>query len=80
VGSYSTTTLNGFKYFLIMIDDATKATWIFHMKSKFEVWQLILFFYTMVQTQFGINIKAIRSDNAMEFKIPDFYNSHGIIH
>ena len=36
--------------------------------------------FDIVQTQFGINIKAIRSNNAMEFKMLDFYNSRGIIH
>ena len=36
-GPYSTPILDGFKYFLIVMDDATKATWLFFMRSKFEV-------------------------------------------
>ena len=34
---YSTPILDGFKYFLIVMDDATKATWLFFLRSKFEV-------------------------------------------
>ena len=50
------------------------------MKSKSEVRQLFYSFYTMVHTQFGLKIKAIRTDNAKEFDMFDFLNSHGIIH
>ena len=33
----------------------------------------------MILTQFGIKIKSIRSDNALEFSIPEFYSSNGIV-
>ena len=61
-GPYSTPTLDGFKYFLIVVDDATRATWLFLMKSKSEARQLFYSFYTMVHTQFGLKIKAIRTE------------------
>ena len=79
-GPYSTPTLEGFKYFLTMVDDSTRATWIFFMKSKSEVRQLITSFYTMIHTQFGVKIKSVRTNNAMEFHMPEFYSSNGIIH
>lgn len=34
----------------------------------------------MVLTQFGTKIESIRSNNALEFNMPDFYNSNGIVH
>ena len=79
-GPYPTPTLDGFKYFLTMVDDATKATWLFLTKSKYEVRQLVQSFYIMVHTQFALKIKAIRIDNAKEFDMPDFLSSNGIIH
>ena len=77
---FSVLTSNGHKYFLTIVDDASKATWIFLLKSKSNVRPLIVSFYNMILTQFGTKIKAIRSDNALEFSIPEFYNSNGIIH
>ena len=50
------------------------------MKSKSDVRPLFLSFYTMVAAQFGQNIKSIRTNNAKEFDMSDFLNSHGIIH
>ena len=49
-GPYSTPTLNGFKYLLTVVDDATRATWVYLMKSKSEVRPLITSFYSMVLT------------------------------
>lgn len=78
---FSTSTMEGFKYFLTIVNDATKkATWIFLMKSKSEVRPLVISFYIMVNTQFRTKIKSIRSDNALEIKISNFYASNGIIH
>ena len=62
------------------MDDATQATWLFIMKSKSDVRPLFQSFYTMVATQVSQNIKSIRINNAKEFDMSDFLNSHGIIH
>ena len=79
-GPFSILTSNGYKYFLTIVDDASRATWIFLLKAKSDVRTLIVSFYNMILTQFGTKIKAIRSDNTLEFSILDFYNSNGIIH
>ena len=65
--------------FFTVVDDATKATWLFLMRSKSKVRQLFHSFYAIVSTQFGLKIKTIRTNNAKEFDMPDFLNSHGII-
>ena len=66
-GPYSIPTLDGYEYFLTIMDDATRATWLFLMKSKSNVRPLFQSFYTMVATQFSQNIKSIRTDNAKKF-------------
>ena len=73
-------TSNGHKYCLTIVDDASRATWVFLLKEKFEVRPLIVSFYNMILTQFGTKIKSIRSDNALEFSFNDFYSSKGIVH
>ena len=50
------------------------------MKAKLDVKHLLISFYNMIYTQFDTSIKVIRSDNAFEFSLPDFYNAHGIVH
>ena len=50
------------------------------MKSKTETRPLLISFYNMICTQFHISIKAIRTDNAQEFFLKDFYANHGIVH
>ena len=72
--------MDGYKYFLTIVDDTTRATWLFLMKSKYDVRTLFQSFYAVVVTQFSQHIKAIRTDNAKEFAMTDFLSSHGIIH
>lgn len=79
-GPFSIPTTAGHKYFLTLVDDATRATWLLLMKAKFEAKVLLVSFYNMVCIQFGTKIKAFRFDIALEFKLPEFYSDHDIIH
>ncbi|XP_075648676.1 uncharacterized protein LOC142619463 [Castanea sativa] len=51
-------THDSFRYFLTIVDDATRSTWIYLMKSKSETRPLLISFYKMISTQFHTNIKA----------------------
>ena len=79
-GPFAKSTHDGFKYFLTIVDDATRSTWVYLMKSKTETRHLLISFYKMIFTQFQTKIKVIRTDNAHEFFLKDFYAQHGIIH
>jgi hypothetical protein len=50
------------------------------MQSKSEARKLLHNFIKLVQTQFNVTIKTIRSDNGAEFSCPSFYETLGIIH
>ncbi|RDX68303.1 hypothetical protein CR513_52729, partial [Mucuna pruriens] len=53
------------------------------MKSKFETRSNLknfVNFVSLVQTQFNVTIKTIKSDNRSEFNWPNFCNDLGIIH
>ena len=57
----------GFKYFVIFVDDCSRATWVYFMKQKSEVVDKFILFYKMIQTQFQTSIKILRSDNGGKF-------------
>ena len=73
-------THDGFRYFLTIVDDATRSTWVYLMKSKTETRPLLISFHNMIFTQFQSHIKVIRTDNAQEYFLKDFYAQHGIVH
>ena len=79
-GPFSVPTTARHRYFLTIVDNASRATWIFLLRAKSEVRPLITSFYNMVHAQFNTSIKSIRIDNALEFNMVDFYSSKGIIH
>jgi Integrase core domain/gag-polypeptide of LTR copia-type len=73
----------GYKYFITFIDDKSRATWLYLLKSKKEVPTIFKNFYTMIENQFGTTIKVLRSDNGTEYtnnEFQVFLQSKGISH
>jgi len=79
-GSISIYSIDGYKYFLTIVDDYSRFTWILFLKNKIEVRPLLQDFITFTENQFSCKLKKIRSDNGKEFLFNDFYNSKGIFH
>ena len=79
-GSYHEPSTSGAKYFLTIVDDFTRCTWVYLMVQKSEARKFLINFIQMIETQFDARIKTIRSDNGHEFNMPDFYSSKGIVH
>jgi hypothetical protein len=79
-GPISTKSIHGYSYFLTIVDDYSRFTWIMLMKSKAETRQKLIDFVNLIDTQHNTKIKIIRSDNGVEFTMPTFYASKGIIH
>ncbi|KAI3680226.1 hypothetical protein L2E82_50551 [Cichorium intybus] len=80
-GGYRTFSLTHGSYFLTIVDDYSRAVWVYIMKHKYEASEYLISFYNLVQTQFKKNIKRIRCDNGGEFtsnRMKDFYADHGI--
>jgi hypothetical protein len=78
--SCSTNAYDVSRYFLTLVDDLSRTTWVYLLQTKSEIRKCIESFYHLVETQFNYKIKNIRSDNGIEFKMSDFYNEKGIIH
>jgi hypothetical protein len=79
-GPMATSSINGSKLFLTIVDDCTRFTWVHLMQHKSQTASIIHSFSNMVQTQFKTKIKCIRSDNGSEFHMKDFFSTQGIIH
>ena len=79
-GPCSTTSIHGHKYFLTIVDDHTRFVWVLPMSSKAETQSLLQGFIKSVERQFDTKVKAIRSDNGVEFIMSHFFQATGIIH
>ncbi|GJW82057.1 ribonuclease H-like domain-containing protein [Tanacetum coccineum] len=82
-GSYKVTSSEGFRYFLTVVDDYTRAVWVYLIKSKDEVSHFVIIFYNLIENQFKRKIKVFRSDNGIEFvnqTVNKFCADKGIIH
>jgi hypothetical protein len=66
-GKYHTASHNGAHYFLTIVDDYTRCTWVYLMKDKTETVPNLINFCNMVKRQFNVNVRRIRSDNGTEF-------------
>ena len=73
-------TVNGHKYFLTIIDDCTRSTQVYLMKSKSEIRPILQSFYLMIKNQFAKSIKVFRTNNGLDFQMVDFFKLNGSIH
>ncbi|GJZ23859.1 putative RNA-directed DNA polymerase [Tanacetum coccineum] len=82
-GPYKVTSKEGFRLFLTVVDDYTRAVWVYMLKSKDEVFDCILVFYNLLKNQFGKSVKVFRRDNGTEFTnktFETFCANNGIVH
>ena len=52
----------GLRYFVHLVDDHTRFTWIFFIKNKSDVSQVFYNFNNFIERQFQTKIKAFHSD------------------
>ena len=57
----------GFRYFITLVDDFSRMTWIYFMKNRFEVFSHFSAFCAEIKIQFNVSIHILRSDNAKEY-------------
>ena len=71
------------RWFVSLINDYTRVTWTFLLKQKSDVSIVIPNFHSMVQNQFGVQIKSFRIDNARDYFnqiLSPYFQSQGILH
>jgi len=68
----STRSLRGYEYFVTFINDHSRKTWIYFLKTKGEVFNCFQEFKALVQNTMGKKIKVLRMDNGGEYTDNDF--------
>ena len=74
--------LGGFSYYVCFVDDFSRYTWLYFMRSHFDILSIYRQFTEMIHTQFGRRIKVFRSDGAREYLSTAFralLSSHGTL-
>ena len=69
-------------YIFNIIYRASKYIWLYTIKYKLDIYDIIINFYNIILTQFNINIKEAHLDNTKEFKsfkLSSFCNSKGLL-
>lgn len=83
-GPYRTPSYSGvFFFFFTIVDDYSRATWVYLMRHKSDSYYFITTFCTMMHTHFGIKVQQFLSDNGLEFtstRMTDFFHKNGILH
>nr|XP_016485312.1 PREDICTED: uncharacterized protein LOC107805752 [Nicotiana tabacum] len=71
------------RYFLTLVDDCSRYTWLFLLPTKVEVVVALRSFFTMIKNVYSTSVKFFRSDNGCEFfnsHMSELLQSLGIIH
>ncbi|GKA99045.1 retrovirus-related pol polyprotein from transposon TNT 1-94 [Tanacetum coccineum] len=75
--------INGKKYILVIVDDYSRYTWVYFLRTKDEAPDTLINFINQVQRNLKAQILKIQTDNGIEFKnkkLRSFYAKLGIIH
>jgi len=74
----------GNKYFLSILDDYSRYSWVLFIKRKSDTFKTFIIWYNQIKNLFdNCNIKYIKTDNGTEFfnnNFNEFYERTGIIH
>lgn len=75
--------INGYKYYIVFIDDFSRYSWIYPLHAKPGVFDQFVKFKLMVENQFSLTIKQVQSNGGGEYnslQFQSFFTKSGIIH
>ncbi|GJU78014.1 integrase, catalytic region, zinc finger, CCHC-type containing protein [Tanacetum coccineum] len=67
-GPMRVASVNGKKYILVIVDDFSRFTWVYFLRSKDETPEIIKKFIAQAQLNYKAKVCKIRTDNGTEFK------------
>ncbi|GJS08717.1 retrovirus-related pol polyprotein from transposon TNT 1-94 [Tanacetum coccineum] len=81
-GPMRVASINGKRYFLAIVDDYSRFTWVYFLHTKDETPEIIKNFIARVQLNYNAKVCKIHTDNGTEFKnaiLKAHYDKLGII-
>lgn len=60
--------VNGYRYFVIFVDDYSRYTWFFPMRFKSDIYAIFYHFRALVKRSFGCRIKSVQYDLGAKYK------------
>lgn len=66
-GPTKTQSLNGEEYFMLFVDDYTRMVWVTFLKYNSDAFERFKIFRKMVEKEFDLKLKCLRSDKGGEF-------------
>jgi transposase InsO family protein len=73
-GQMPSSSINGYVYYVSFIDDYSRKTWIYFLKTKDEVFSKFKEFKALIENLSEKRIKILRSDNGGEYTSKAFVN------
>lgn len=73
-GPMKTTSLGGYKYLSVFIDDFSRKTFVRLLKNKSDIFEAFKTFKAAAERETGKRIKVLRTDNGGEYLSADFSN------
>ncbi|GJX43454.1 integrase, catalytic region, zinc finger, CCHC-type containing protein [Tanacetum coccineum] len=67
-GPMRVASINGKRYILVIVDDYSRFTWVYFLRTKDETPEIIKNFIARVQLNYNAKVCKIRTDNGTEFK------------
>ncbi|RVX07681.1 Retrovirus-related Pol polyprotein from transposon TNT 1-94 [Vitis vinifera] len=59
--------LGGSRYYITFIDDSSRNVWVHFLKNKSDVFETFKKWKVMVETETGLKVKCLKSDNKREY-------------
>ena len=69
---HQVSSLGGSHYYVTFIDDATRKTWVYCIRQKYDVFDTFKKWKALVENETGKRLKCLRSDNGCEYCSKEF--------
>ncbi|KAJ9546528.1 hypothetical protein OSB04_019071 [Centaurea solstitialis] len=82
-GPVNVQSIVGKKYTLVIVDEYSRYTWVFFLRSKSDTPEEIILFVRKMEKLNNLSVRSIRSDHGTEFKnstLETFFDRKGISH